>query len=56
MVNGRQLLTLIMHRKSIIIGKMCAWYQPFENGLNAPQTEVYMHEMPGQYSNPQQKR
>ena len=22
------------------------YYQPFENGLNAPQTEVYMHEMP----------
>lgn len=32
------------------------YYQPFENGLNAPQTEVYMHEMPGgQYSNLQQQ-
>lgn len=28
------------------------YYKPFENGLNAPQTEVYKHEMPGgQYSN-----
>ncbi|KAF1296886.1 pyruvate carboxylase [Enterococcus sp. JM4C] len=32
------------------------YYKPFENGLNAPQTEVYMHEMPGgQYSNLQQQ-
>ncbi|EOT44315.1 pyruvate carboxylase [Enterococcus columbae] len=32
------------------------FYQPFENGLNAPQTEVYFHEMPGgQYSNLQQQ-
>lgn len=32
------------------------YYQPFENGLNAPQTEVYMHEMPGgQYSNLQRQ-
>lgn len=32
------------------------YYTPFENGLNAPQTEVYMHEMPGgQYSNLQQQ-
>lgn len=32
------------------------YYQPFESGLNAPQTEVYMHEMPGgQYSNLQQQ-
>ena len=32
------------------------YYAPFENGLNAPQTEVYMHEMPGgQYSNLQQQ-
>jgi pyruvate carboxylase len=32
------------------------YYQPFENGLNVPQTEVYMHEMPGgQYSNLQQQ-
>ena len=32
------------------------YYQPFENGLNAPQTEVYMHEMHGgQYSNLQQQ-
>lgn len=32
------------------------FYQPFENGLNAPQTEVYLHEMPGgQYSNLQQQ-
>jgi pyruvate carboxylase len=32
------------------------YYQPFENGLNAPQTEVYQHEMPGgQYSNLQQQ-
>ena len=31
-------------------------YHPFENGLNAPQTEVYKHEMPGgQYSNLQQQ-
>lgn len=28
------------------------YYQSFENGMNAPQTEVYLHEMPGgQYSN-----
>ena len=32
------------------------FYKPFENGLNAPQTEVYKHEMPGgQYSNLQQQ-
>lgn len=32
------------------------YYQAFESGLNAPQTEVYMHEMPGgQYSNLQQQ-
>lgn len=32
------------------------FYKPFENGLNAPQTEVYLHEMPGgQYSNLQQQ-
>lgn len=32
------------------------FYKPFENGLNAPQTEVYMHEMPGgQYTNLQQQ-
>ncbi|MDB7087967.1 pyruvate carboxylase [Enterococcus mundtii] len=32
------------------------YYKPFENGLNAPETEVYMHEMPGgQYSNLQQQ-
>lgn len=32
------------------------YYQPFESGLNVPQTEVYMHEMPGgQYSNLQQQ-
>ena len=32
------------------------YYHPFENGLNAPQTEVYKHEMPGgQYSNLQQQ-
>ncbi|MGI6156134.1 MAG: pyruvate carboxylase [Enterococcus lemanii] len=32
------------------------YYRPFENGLNAPQTEVYAHEMPGgQYSNLQQQ-
>ncbi|MGC3599107.1 hypothetical protein, partial [Enterococcus faecium] len=31
------------------------YYKPFENGLNAPETEVFMHEMPGgQYSNLQQ--
>ncbi|MDR0921544.1 MAG: pyruvate carboxylase [Lactobacillales bacterium] len=32
------------------------YYAPFENGLTSPQTEVYMHEMPGgQYSNLQQQ-
>ncbi|HIZ54542.1 MAG TPA: pyruvate carboxylase [Candidatus Enterococcus avicola] len=32
------------------------YYKAFENGLNAPQTEVYLHEMPGgQYSNLQQQ-
>ena len=32
------------------------YYQSFENGMNAPQTEVYLHEMPGgQYSNLQQQ-
>ncbi|WP_408869127.1 pyruvate carboxylase [Brochothrix campestris] len=32
------------------------YYTDFENGLNAPQTEVYDHEMPGgQYSNLQQQ-
>ncbi|AYW50532.1 pyruvate carboxylase [Tetragenococcus halophilus] len=32
------------------------YYQAFESGMNAPQTEVYMHEMPGgQYSNLQQQ-
>ena len=32
------------------------YYQSFENGINAPQTEVYLHEMPGgQYSNLQQQ-
>ena len=33
-----------------------AFYTPFGNGVNAPQTEVYQHEMPGgQYSNLQQQ-
>lgn len=33
-----------------------AYYGPFENGISAPQTEVYSHEMPGgQYSNLQQQ-
>ncbi|WEG72897.1 pyruvate carboxylase [Vagococcus intermedius] len=33
-----------------------AYYHPFENGVSAPQTEVYEHEMPGgQYSNLQQQ-
>ncbi|WP_171333871.1 pyruvate carboxylase [Enterococcus cecorum] len=33
------------------------YYQSFENGMNAPQTEVYLHEMPGgQYSNLQQAK
>lgn len=33
-----------------------SYYQSFENGMNAPQTEVYLHEMPGgQYSNLQQQ-
>ncbi|RGI31020.1 MULTISPECIES: pyruvate carboxylase [Enterococcaceae] len=33
-----------------------AFYAPFGNGINAPQTEVYQHEMPGgQYSNLQQQ-
>ncbi|WP_226037421.1 pyruvate carboxylase [Aquibacillus saliphilus] len=32
------------------------FYKGFESGLNAPNTEVYMHEMPGgQYSNLQQQ-
>ncbi len=32
------------------------YYHSFENGLNAPQTEVYKHEMPGgQYTNLQQQ-
>lgn len=32
------------------------YYYAFENGMNAPQTEVYQHEMPGgQYSNLQQQ-
>lgn len=32
------------------------YYQPFESGMNAPHTEVYVHEMPGgQYSNLQQQ-
>ncbi|MDR3157176.1 MAG: pyruvate carboxylase [Lactobacillales bacterium] len=32
------------------------YYFPFENGLTSPQSEVYMHEMPGgQYSNLQQQ-
>ncbi|MGO3733305.1 MAG: pyruvate carboxylase [Vagococcus sp.] len=32
------------------------FYAPFENGISAPQTEVYTHEMPGgQYSNLQQQ-
>ncbi len=32
------------------------YYRPFDEGLNTPQTEVYMHEMPGgQYSNLQQQ-
>lgn len=32
------------------------YYAPFENGISAPQTEVYTHEMPGgQYSNLQQQ-
>jgi pyruvate carboxylase len=32
------------------------YYQEFESGMNAPHTEVYMHEMPGgQYSNLQQQ-
>lgn len=32
------------------------YYESFESGMNAPQTEVYMHEMPGgQYSNLQQQ-
>lgn len=32
------------------------FYAPFENGVSAPQTEVYLHEMPGgQYSNLQQQ-
>src|SRR5699024_8416054 len=32
------------------------YYRPFDEGLNIPQTEVYMHEMPGgQYSNLQQQ-
>lgn len=33
-----------------------SYYRPFENGISAPQTEVYSHEMPGgQYSNLQQQ-
>lgn len=33
-----------------------SFYHPFENGVSAPQTEVYSHEMPGgQYSNLQQQ-
>ncbi|WP_314066881.1 pyruvate carboxylase [uncultured Vagococcus sp.] len=33
-----------------------AFYHSFENGISAPQTEVYSHEMPGgQYSNLQQQ-
>ncbi|MFE7083603.1 pyruvate carboxylase [Priestia megaterium] len=32
------------------------YYREFESGMNAPQTEVYVHEMPGgQYSNLQQQ-
>src|SRR5699024_11605967 len=32
------------------------YYRPFDEGLNIPQTEDYMHEMPGgQYSNLQQQ-
>lgn len=32
------------------------YYDVFENGINAPQTEVYQHEMPGgQYTNLQQQ-
>lgn len=32
------------------------YYKDFESGMNAPHTEVYMHEMPGgQYSNLQQQ-
>lgn len=32
------------------------YYQDFESGMNAPHTEIYMHEMPGgQYSNLQQQ-
>ena len=32
------------------------YYAPFESGMNAPHTEVYVHEMPGgQYSNLQQQ-
>ncbi len=32
------------------------YYQAFESGMNAPHTEVYVHEMPGgQYSNLQQQ-
>lgn len=33
-----------------------AYYHDFENGVSAPQTEVYLHEMPGgQYSNLKQQ-
>ena len=32
------------------------YYHDFESGMNAPHTEVYVHEMPGgQYSNLQQQ-
>jgi pyruvate carboxylase len=32
------------------------YYQAFESGMNAPHTDVYVHEMPGgQYSNLQQR-
>ncbi len=35
---------------------MRQYYADFESGMNAPHTEVYMHEMPGgQYSNLQQQ-
>lgn len=38
------------------MGRCAHVLSTFENGLNAPQTEVYMHEMPGgQYSNLQQQ-
>ncbi|WP_099223113.1 pyruvate carboxylase [Listeria costaricensis] len=59
LVNGKRQTNLDAHNSQILNHyweDVRKYYKDFDNALNSPQTEVYIHEMPGgQYTNLQQQ-